>query len=489
MLSLVANIYEKTKCSVKGEGNKVTQFFNFTKGVRQGCPLSPLLFNLYINQIFEDIDNVPTIPIRLQNSEDNINGLMYADDLVILAESETTLQSCVKAVSKFCDKWKLSINTKKTKCMVFNRGNRLCKSKIYIKDYLIENVKTFKYLGFTIGAKNFNLSGTPQDLSIKARKAIFALNNKIKLSRLPPSLALKLFYAQISPILLYGAEIWGAYGGYNFTNWENSTTERAHTQFLKRILGCDIHSPNLMVRAEVGKRPLLVDIISRSTSYIKHVGFNAGSLAYTALDNELSEHDDSNILSLSQKFTPYFNDDSNYKIPSNKIETKKVVTSYYEAIWKEDLNAMSKADTYRSIKSFIFFEKYLSVVKNHKHRIALSRLRLTSHQLMIEKGRHQKPALPRTERKCPFCKNCIENECHFITTCPLYNLARINLLKSAQKNSSSFKDIPTDDQKFIFMLSNEDPVFLNELALFTYNAFKSRSNYMGNLQQVRHIPN
>ena len=146
------------------------------------------------------------------------------------------------------------------------------------------------------------------------------------------------------------------------------------------------------------------------------------------------------------------------------------------------MNAISKADTYRSIKPSIFFEKYLSVVKNHKHRIALSRLRLTSHQLMIEKGRHQKPALPRSERKCPFCKNCIENECHFITTCPLYHMARINLLKSAQKNSSSFKDIPTDDQKFIFMLSNEDPVFLNELALFTYNAFKSRSNYIDNLE-------
>ena len=130
---------------MKGEGNKVTQFFNYTKGVRQGCPLSPLLFNLYINQVFATIDNASKIPIRLDNSPDNINALMYADDLVILAESEDALQTYVNELSTFCDVWGLSINSKKTKCIVFNCGNRLCKANIYVKGNVIENVKRLKY--------------------------------------------------------------------------------------------------------------------------------------------------------------------------------------------------------------------------------------------------------------------------------------------------------------------------------------------------------
>ena len=68
-----------------------------------------------------------------------------------------------------------------------------------------------------------------------------------------------------------------------------------------------------------------------------------------------------------------------------------------------------------------------------------------------EKVRHRKTALPRTKRKRPLCKNCIENECNFIT-CPLYNLERVYLLKSNQRNSAIYSDIPTDNLKFILVI-------------------------------------
>ena len=130
MLSLVENIYKKTKCAVKGGRDKITQIFNFTKGVRQGCSLSPLLFNLYINEVIKTLDESREIPIHLDNSTLKINVLMYADNIVILAESENKFQSSLNELSNFCDQWKLSINSNKTKCIVFNRGNRLCNCKI-----------------------------------------------------------------------------------------------------------------------------------------------------------------------------------------------------------------------------------------------------------------------------------------------------------------------------------------------------------------------
>ena len=71
------------------------------------------------------------------------------------------------------------------------------------------------------------------------------------------------FFLANFPILLYGVEVWGAYCGFTFENWDKNIIERTHTQFLKRVLGCDIHSPNLMVRAELGKRPILCDLIRK----------------------------------------------------------------------------------------------------------------------------------------------------------------------------------------------------------------------------------
>ena len=60
ILNLVKDIYSKTKCAVKvGDGR--TNFFNFTKGVRQGCPLSAILFNMYVNDIFEIVNMVMSL--------------------------------------------------------------------------------------------------------------------------------------------------------------------------------------------------------------------------------------------------------------------------------------------------------------------------------------------------------------------------------------------------------------------------------------------
>ena len=417
LLCLIKDIYKKTKCAVKSE-NKITQFFNFTKGVRQGCPLSPLLFNLYINDIFQLLDTSTCTPLLL-NDSDQVNTLMYADDLVILGKSEEELQTKLNQLSEYCKKWKLEINVGKTKCMVFSRGGRLCNTDLKVNDVKIENVKSFKYLGFTIGAKNCSFLNTPNDLNIKAGRAIFSLNNRIKLSVLPNKLALKVFSSQVVPILLYGSEVWAPYSNYSFENWDKSVIERCHTQFLKRIIGCNIHTPNLMVRAELGKRPLLYDVINRSILYIKHLESISGTLANCSLDSEVSCLDKCNILSLARQFSEYYSEGSNYLSPKNKEEVKNHSKSYYDAIWCGQISEMSKADSYTLFKSNIGLEIYTWAVKNYRHRNSLARLRLSAHKLMIEIGRHHKVPPERTERKRPSCLYRIEDECHLLITCAL----------------------------------------------------------------------
>ena len=267
-LELIKDIYRKTKCAVKSK-NKLTSFFDYQKGVRQGCPLSPLLFNIYVNDLFETMNKGNDSDIFLDEKGNKINILMYADDLIILSESKEGLQKQIDKVENYCSKWKLQINNKKTKIMIFNRGNRLINSQFHTKNAKLENVKEFKYLGITISANNCSFSPTIMDLSIKATQVVYALNNKIKLSKLPTKPALKLFNTLISPILLYGSEVWSPYANLDLVKWDKSKIEQVHIQFKKRILGCNASTSNIMSRSEVGQRPLLVEIIKRTTLIYK----------------------------------------------------------------------------------------------------------------------------------------------------------------------------------------------------------------------------
>ena len=212
VLNLIKDIYGKTQCAIK-RNNEITDFFKYSKGVRQGCPLSPVLFNLYINGIFDLINDNSTSDVYLKENN-KVNGLMYADDLVLISRTKENLQHQIDKLGDFCQKWKLTINIKKTKSMVFNRGNNLINTTFKIGGLTIENVKVFTYLGFTISAKNCSFQKTIDDLSVKASRAIFAIRSKLKLSQIPVKLAIKIFNAQIVPILLYGSEVWGALYGF-----------------------------------------------------------------------------------------------------------------------------------------------------------------------------------------------------------------------------------------------------------------------------------
>lgn len=87
-------------------------------------------------------------------------------------------------------------------------------------------------------------------MSVKAGRAIYALNTKIKLSRIPTRLAIKIFNSQIKPILLYGAEVWGPYIDCDYDGWDNNKIEQTHTQYLKRCLGCNNQTSNIMARGK-----------------------------------------------------------------------------------------------------------------------------------------------------------------------------------------------------------------------------------------------
>ena len=121
----------------------MSESLKIKRGVRQGCVLSPSLFNLYTEHIFRQIDELPGVKIGGRN----INNLRYADDTVLLAETEEDLQKIVDQVKRESESFGLLMNAKKTKTMVFSKSSNPPNTRIHIEGKLIEKVQTFTYLG------------------------------------------------------------------------------------------------------------------------------------------------------------------------------------------------------------------------------------------------------------------------------------------------------------------------------------------------------
>ena len=171
---------------------------------------------------------------------------MYADDLIIMATSPEELQKSLDGLSEYCKKWKLNVNVKKTKCMTFSKGSNTRKIQFKINNKQIENVKEYKYLGISVNARNCSFAPSIDNLSNKATRAIFAITSKLPFKTAPVKTLLKLFDSCVSPILTYGSEIWAPYMDHDWSKWDATPIERVHTQFLKRVLGVNRSTTNVM---------------------------------------------------------------------------------------------------------------------------------------------------------------------------------------------------------------------------------------------------
>ena len=135
--------FSRVKC--KGV---LTEPILINQGVYRGSVLSPLLLNIFINDIGDDLllDDAPML------HDSKISHLLYADDLVLLSTTEIGLQNNIDRVNAFCKSWGLAINIDKSKIMVFSKAGRVSKNKyrFTLEGEEMEYVNHYKYLGVNI---------------------------------------------------------------------------------------------------------------------------------------------------------------------------------------------------------------------------------------------------------------------------------------------------------------------------------------------------
>ena len=142
-MAVIENMYHKANACVINNGSH-SELFDCNIGVRQGCPLSPLLFSLFINDVLSVVESEVT-GVPMVNTK--INGFLFTNDMVLCADNEVKVQASLDALSEYCKSNGLKVNITKSKVMPIN-GNLDC--LFLMNNIPLEVVDKYKYLGFYI---------------------------------------------------------------------------------------------------------------------------------------------------------------------------------------------------------------------------------------------------------------------------------------------------------------------------------------------------
>ena len=193
------NFYAGKEATVRAK-HETTDWFQIGKGVRQGCILSPCLFNLYPEYIIWNAElDESQAGIKIVGR--NTNNLRYADNTTLMAESEEELKSLLMKVKEDSEKVVLKLNIQKTK-IIASSPITLC-----IDGETMETVTNFIFLGSKITADS-DFSHEIKRYLLLGRKAMTNLDSILKNRDITLSTKVCLVKSMIFPIIMYQCESW-----------------------------------------------------------------------------------------------------------------------------------------------------------------------------------------------------------------------------------------------------------------------------------------
>ena len=459
-------------------GDKLSEPFRTNKGVRQGCVLSPLLFNIFLSDIQEAFDICGDNP-TLQDVE--VSSLIWADDILILSETPEGLQAKLDNRGIYCTRNKLKVNTDKTKVMTFTKSGRLLKHNFYFGRKPLTNVRHYKYLGFIVTPSGEIKTGL-EDLRIRALRALTKIRKALgPLFRQNVWNTMYLYNYLVMPILLYTSDFWGT-----LKHPQNSPIERLHRSFYKQVLGVKKQTNTCAVHLETGTVPIMFRAIKSSIKNWERIREGKCNVLLAAAFQEAATENLPWITAIQNTFETngllhfFYTTESEIeesKRPNNVL-FMRLKDQYQQSALAEIRNS-SKLRFYSKLKTTCGMERYLTDIKNVKHRMAMTRLRLSSHNLNIEEGRYS--STPREERICSLCKKDVEDETHFLIICPMYNNIKHHL---SEHNDILTSNLYSCQDKAVKLMTCRD---LNSVAKYAHKAFEDRNVMLDSLSTLNDI--
>ena len=477
VIDTLQNLYQKTNFRIKHSGT-YSQKIHETIGVNQGGNASPILFKKYL----QDLKDYLQDHIGACIEKEFVQHILWADDLILISTRTPDAQIQLNGLSTFCSPNQMIVNNIKTKFMTFGKT---IEAKLTFNNTIIEKVNAYKALGIIVNPTSSYMGNIfrshPDYLCQQARKAIFGIYKRLKpVGEIPPKHMLYLYQSMIQPILTYGSELWG----HNTSACES--VDKLYYWFARSTLKVKASTSNIITLGECGVIPpsvychinLILYAIRlgsmRNGSIVNNVFIETGNMYNLGFKNWLYK-----VTAIANKYGIKL---SMYTYSENvKKLIKTIIKRKFIDNWKESLNDTTKNPIVRTYKLFKYnftLAHHLIQVRNSKYRIAISKFRCSSHLLAIERGRHTKPKTDICNRICYHC-NIIEDEFHFLINCPLYDQERRNLFISVQSQYPNLLYLDNEN-KFILLLTSNDPQLLTSLGKYLYLSFQKRDDILNN---------
>lgn len=210
LLGAVKSFYVGSRACVRW-GRETGEWFPVSVGLRQGCVMSPWLFNVFMDGVVREVKacmlerGAKMVNERTGNVWE-VGQLLYADDATLVADSEEKLQRMVREFGRVCEKRKLKVNVRKSKIMLCSAHERRDVS-IDLKGEKLEQVNDFVYLGAKLSEDG--LIGTEVNSRIdEGMKHLGALKSVWNRRGMTVQSKMGMYEAIISPVVLYASETW-----------------------------------------------------------------------------------------------------------------------------------------------------------------------------------------------------------------------------------------------------------------------------------------
>ena len=285
-ISMVRQFHEGMQCRVSAAGD-LSEPFDVTVGVKQGCVMAPVLFNIYLlcvtfvlhrtvgqagitmrYRYSRNLFDLRKLKATSRTKEVSFMEMQYADDCAIVAHTHNELQMLIAALNEIYKRFGLKMNAQKTEVMSRNVDTHNNDSgQIMVDSTALENVSDFKYLGSFLSSdcsldKEINQRiGRAAATYGNLRSRIFE-NKNIKLST-----KISVYAAVCLSILLYGSETWTVYRRHI------KKLESYHIRCLQRILGLTWRDriPHTEILKKANSVSLECSLAQRQLRWLGHV--------------------------------------------------------------------------------------------------------------------------------------------------------------------------------------------------------------------------
>ena len=273
--------------------------------------------------------------------------------------------------------------------------------------------------------------------------------------------------AFVGAILNFNCEIWG-FG-------KSKVIERIHLKFCKTLLNVKMSTSNMGVYGEMGRYPLYINRYSRIIKFWCKTRLSTNILVASLYDSLLTTANSGKknwaynvkLLLDSYGFSYVWRNPESIDLKNFHIVFKSRVIDVFKQNWFNGISNCNTLCTYRSFKQYHGIEQYLDFLPG-KLRIALARLRLSSHNLRIETGRYSQNRTERAFRYCTICNSRdIEDEYHFIIVCSEYEHIRKKYIKHYYYRHPSMI-------KFVELMSSSNHNTIYKISKYVYEALTHR---------------